>query len=49
MEQKFIERCEITLLNQGKSIEQAIALAWYPRPRPSDYWQAIIKATGQLQ
>lgn len=44
MAQKFLERCRVCLLNQGRTIEQEIALAWYPRPQHSDYWKAIIKA-----
>jgi DNA-binding transcriptional LysR family regulator len=34
----------LSFLNGGASVESRLALAWYPRPRPSPYFKAIIDA-----
>ncbi|MCM0606618.1 MAG: LysR family transcriptional regulator substrate-binding protein [Xanthomonadaceae bacterium] len=42
--ERFSERCEIVVLNQGKVLDQPMAMAWYPRPSSPDYWSALVKA-----
>ncbi|MBC7387038.1 MAG: LysR family transcriptional regulator [Cryobacterium sp.] len=42
--QRFLERCEIVLLNQGRVYAQPLALAWYPRPETKGYWTEIIRS-----
>jgi len=42
--ERFLQRCDIALLNGGKSYEQPMALAWYPRPESSKYWNDLLKA-----
>jgi DNA-binding transcriptional LysR family regulator len=44
MAKRFLERCDVCLLNQGRSIEQPIALAWYSRPQASDYWKVMVRS-----
>jgi len=40
--QPFIERGELIILNQGKTFENHLSLAWYDRPQPSPYFTKII-------
>jgi LysR family transcriptional regulator (chromosome initiation inhibitor) len=32
----------VSLLNSGAVFENRLALAWYPRPRPAEYFQALV-------
>ena len=41
---RFLERCDVVLLNEGKVYEFPMALAWYPRPSSPAYWSAIINS-----
>jgi LysR family transcriptional regulator (chromosome initiation inhibitor) len=40
--EKFLKRCNVTLLNEGKVLEYPMALAWYPRPSSPAYWSSLI-------
>ncbi len=42
--ERFLKRCQVTLLNDGKVYENPMALAWYPRPSSPDYWSSLIGA-----
>lgn len=35
---------KLIALNRGKTIDDPLALAWYPRPRRMDYFEALVKA-----
>jgi DNA-binding transcriptional LysR family regulator len=41
--QPYIEKNELIVLNDAKIYENRMALAWYDRPEPPDYFSAIIK------
>jgi LysR family transcriptional regulator (chromosome initiation inhibitor) len=42
--ERFLQRCDVTLLNGGKVLEQPMAMAWYPRPSSAPYWKALLAA-----
>jgi LysR family transcriptional regulator (chromosome initiation inhibitor) len=42
--ERFLQRCKIVVLNQGKIYEQALALTWYARPSSEGCWPEIIRA-----
>lgn len=41
---RFLQRCDLVLLNQGKFYERRLAIAWYARPAAPAYWRALISA-----
>ena len=41
--QRLLNRGQLVTLNKGQAMEDSLALAWYPRPRKSDYFDAIVK------
>ncbi len=42
--ERFLHRCDVTLLNDGKVYEHPMALAWYPRPSSPRYWTALVES-----
>jgi LysR family transcriptional regulator, chromosome initiation inhibitor len=40
--ERFLKRCDVILLNDGKVYEYPMALAWYSRPSSPAYWSALI-------
>lgn len=41
---EYIERKELIPLNSSKTLQEKIALAWYPRNEMPGYFKAVIKA-----
>lgn len=39
----FVEKGEMIVLNQGKTFQHSLSLAWYERPEPPAYFAAIIE------
>jgi LysR family transcriptional regulator (chromosome initiation inhibitor) len=39
-----LESGKLTVLNRGQTLEEPIALIWYPRSKSPDYFQEIIKS-----
>jgi DNA-binding transcriptional LysR family regulator len=39
-----VEAGQLTVLNQGQPLENAMALAWYPRAQPPRYFLGLLKA-----
>lgn len=44
--QPYVERDELIVLNNGKEYDNQLALAWYERPEPPKYFQALIAAVS---
>lgn len=42
--ERFLQRCQVAILNGGKVFEQRRALAWYPRPNSAPYWSSLIES-----
>lgn len=42
--ERFLNRCNVILLNEGKVLECPMAIAWYPRPLSPSYWSALVRA-----
>jgi LysR family transcriptional regulator, chromosome initiation inhibitor len=42
--QPYINKGELIALNQDKIYKSSFSLAWYDRPNPPEYFQALIKA-----
>lgn len=42
--QEYLKDRKICILNEGLTLENRLALAWYPRPNPPRYFEAFIKA-----
>jgi DNA-binding transcriptional LysR family regulator len=42
--QPYLQSGKIIALNRGQTVEDPLALVWYPRPRKMDYFEALIKA-----
>jgi LysR family transcriptional regulator (chromosome initiation inhibitor) len=42
--EKFLERCDLVLLNDRKTYDQPMAIAWYPRPEGPEYWRDLISS-----
>ena len=42
--QPHLQSGKLIALNRAQTIEDPLALAWYPRPRKMDYFEAVIKA-----
>jgi len=40
----YLESGKLIALNRGQTIEDHLALVWYPRPRKMDYFEAMTKA-----
>lgn len=40
----YLEQNELMVLNQGKSLNMAFALAWFDRPEPPNYFSAVVNA-----
>ncbi len=40
----YLQSGKLIALNRGQTIEDPLALVWYPRPRKMDYFEAVIKA-----
>jgi DNA-binding transcriptional LysR family regulator len=40
----LIEDGTLISLNRGQTLEDPLALAWYPRPRKMDYFEDLIRA-----
>ena len=40
----YIKQKKLIVLNEGKTYKNTMALVWYERPEPPDYFQAIIDA-----
>lgn len=41
---RYMDRGELMILNEGKVFQHQLVLAWYNRPEPPAYFQAILKA-----
>jgi DNA-binding transcriptional LysR family regulator len=41
--ERFLSRCNVAILNDGKEYDHPVALVWYSRPVCPPYWQAILK------
>lgn len=42
--QKYSSQANICILNDGKSMDNRLALAWYPRPQPLPYFKDFISS-----
>ena len=42
--ERFLQHCGIILLNEGKVLEQPMAMAWFPKPVVPDYWKALVSS-----
>jgi LysR family transcriptional regulator (chromosome initiation inhibitor) len=40
----YLEAGTLILLNKGHVMENPLAMAWYPRPKKTDYFQDVIRA-----
>ena len=40
----YLDRCDLFQVAKGKHLDFEMALAWYPRKHPTEYWQKILKA-----
>ncbi len=40
----YLDKGKLITLNRGQSIEDPLALVWYPRPNKMDYFEAVIRA-----
>lgn len=42
----YVDRKELMILNRGRTYENQMVLAWYPRPEPAKYFAAVIEAVN---
>ena len=40
----YLDRGELVQVARGKYLDFELALAWYPRRHPTEYWQKLLKA-----
>jgi LysR family transcriptional regulator, chromosome initiation inhibitor len=40
----YLENGKLITLNRGQSLEDPLALVWYPRPRKMEYFEAVIRS-----
>jgi DNA-binding transcriptional LysR family regulator len=40
----YLDSEKLFALNRGQAVEDPLALAWIPRPRKMDYFEAVVKA-----
>jgi LysR family transcriptional regulator (chromosome initiation inhibitor) len=40
----YLDSGEIVVLNNGKAMNDALALIWYPRPAKQEYFESLLKA-----